>query len=168
MALPILVGGGLALSKRNENRRKQAASNVYSTKYPLLNECAPMEDSIKSAQAELKIIDASPVNTSGAKRIKKRNSDTLKSWIGVMKAHLKDLTCGINVASTESVAPIVMPSSNMEVPKLEKAPQGSESTADATNDENLPEPNNKKGVNWLLIGGAAIGVLVIFKFMKNK
>jgi hypothetical protein len=143
MAIAVLVGGGLGLSKRNENRRKQAASNVYSTKYPLLNECAPMEAAIESAKAELKIINAAPVNTSGAKRIKKRNSDTLKSWIPVMKAHLKDLTCGINVASTESVVPIVMPT-NREVLKTEKAPQGSESTNEATNDENLPDPNNKK------------------------
>jgi hypothetical protein len=167
MAVAVLVGGGLGLSKRNENRRKQAASNTYSTKYPLLNECAPMEAAIESAKYELKIIDAAPVNTSGAKRIKKRNSDTLKSWIGVMKAHLKDLTCGINVASTESVAPIVMPQVR-EILKPEKVLQTTESTTEATNDENLPQPDDKKGINWLLIGGVLVGVFVIFKFMKNK
>jgi hypothetical protein len=166
MAIAVLVGGGLGLSKRNENRRKQAASNVYSTKYPLLNECAPMEAAIESAKAELKIINAAPVNTSGAKRIKKRNSDTLKSWIPVMKAHLKDLTCGINVASTESVAPIVT-QQVMDTPRPDNI-QGMAPAVEATNEQNLSKPDNKKGINWLLIGGVAIGVFAISKFMKNK
>jgi hypothetical protein len=172
MAIAVLSGGlGIGLSKKAENKRKQAAANEYSSKYPLLNDCGPMEDSIKNAVFELKTIDSAPVNTAGAKRIKKRNSDALRSWVSVMKEHLKDLTCGINVASTQTA--MVEPSSRSTATEILR-PEKSEKLEDvkteesqAKNDENPAPPNNKKGVNWLLIGGVAIGVFAIFKFMKK-
>ena len=35
------------------------------------------------------------------------------------------------------------------------------------NGENLAAPTVKKGVNWLLIGGLAVGGYFIYKFMKK-
>ena len=84
-----------------------------------------------------------------------------------MNGHIKDLKSGMNVASSESVSPVVIPSSNKELPIPEKVPQGTENSPEATNDENLSGSNNKKGVNWFLIGGVAIGAFVIYKLIKK-
>lgn len=165
MAVPLIVGVGA--SKRAENRRRQAASNAFSQKYPLLNDCASMEASIKNAVLESKNIDASPATTAGAKRIKKRNSDALRSWLLVMREHLRDLTCGINVASTNVATPPVSPA---PAPVTEPAvlPQIQVGNAMADSSENLAAPTKKKGVNWFLIGGLVVGAVVVFKMLKKK
>jgi hypothetical protein len=167
MALPILAGGALALSKRNENKRKQAAANEYSKKYPLVDNIDSMESSLEAAKSELKNLKNMVAKTAGAKRVKARNSFALTEWTSIMNGHIKDLKSGMNVASSESVSPVVIPSSNKELPIPEKVPQGTENSPEATNDENLPKADNKKGVNWFLIGGVAIGAFVIYKLIKK-
>lgn len=78
-----------------EAQRKEAAANQASSKYPLTNDCDLMKSTIEAAKAELAQINASRPSTAGGKRIKSRNSDSLKVWINEMQNFLKDLTCGI-------------------------------------------------------------------------
>jgi len=78
-----------------EAQRKEATANEMSGKYPLSNDCDLMKSTIEAAQAELAQINASRPSTAGGKRIKSRQTDSLRSWINEMKNFLKDLTCGI-------------------------------------------------------------------------
>jgi hypothetical protein len=78
-----------------EAQRKEAAANEMSGKYPLTNDCNLMKSTIEAAKAELAQINASRPSTAGGKRIKARNSASLKTWINEMQNFLKDLTCGI-------------------------------------------------------------------------
>jgi hypothetical protein len=165
MILPI--GVGIAASKKAENKRKQAAANEYSKKYPLVDNIDSMQASLEAAKLELKNLNNMATKTAGAKRVKARNSFALTEWTSVMNGHIKDLKSGMNVASTETAIPIVMPLSNKEIPIPERAPQSTESESQTLNDQNLSESDNKKGVNWLLIGGAALGVFVIYKLIKK-
>ena len=120
-----------------------------------------MKKSISEAQSELKMIDRSPAQTAGAKRVRKRNMDALGSWISVMKDHLKDLTCGIAVAATQPAAPAPTPAPTPAAPVAEVTP------AVAETGENLAAGTKEKGVNWLLIGGLVVGGLVIYKLLKK-
>jgi hypothetical protein len=166
MILPV-GGAAIAISKKAENKRKQAAANEYSKKYPLVDNIDSMQASLEAAKSELKNLKNMVAKTAGAKRVKARNSFALTEWTSIMNGHIKDLKSGMNVASSESVSPVVMPSSNKELPIPEKVPQSTENSPEATNDENLPESDNKKGVNWFLIGGVAIGAFVIYKLIKK-
>jgi hypothetical protein len=164
MPLPYLAAGvGLGVSQRSRNKRTQAASNKFSKRFPLLEDCVSMEASIKRAQIDLKNLVASPASTAKAKREKKTDESALRSWINTMKSHLRDLKCGLNVSSSSNVVipvkqqvveatPIVAQISEMESPEI----------------NNLASDTKKKGVNWLLIGGVAVFGIVIFKMLKKK
>lgn len=182
MAVPVIVG--VALSKRASNRRKQAAANAYSQKYPLLDDAGAMQVAIDAAVLELKNIDATPAKTAGAKRVKKRNSDTLRKWIVIMNEHNKDLKSGMNVASTQvgSVAAItrealaVLPTETKVVEATEivkDQPKSGTDVSDITPETNVDNAGNiaastkKKGVNWLLIAGIGIAVYFGYKYYKK-
>lgn len=176
MAVPLaVVPAGLAvgLSKRAENRRRQAAANEYSKKYPLLDNANAMQDSIDRALAELKTIDSTPANTAGAKRVKKRNSTTLRSWMLVMREHMKDLQSGMAIATTQQSGTIaVVPELKvLETSRLgdtEKTVLPTEQVGTTTPENmNLAQNTKKKGVNWLLIGGVLVGAFVIYKVVKK-
>lgn len=200
MAIPYVVGGlGIALSKRRQNRLKQAAANEFSQKYPLLDQYSAMQSSVDAAVIELKNIDASPAETAGAKRVKKRNSATLRKWIIVMNDHLKDLRSGMSVATTK-LAPKMFDAHNRlgmsqqntpmattvvmaeqtqpiqtvlpQVPAGYGAEEPKElsqvnTETDVNNTGNLAAPTKEKGVNWLLIGGAALAVYFGYKYFKK-
>lgn len=173
MAVPLaVVPAGLAvgLSKRAENRRRQAAANEYSKKYPLLDDANAMQNSIDRALAELKTIDSTPATTAGAKRVKKRNSSTLRSWMLTMREHLKDLQSGMAIATTQQTGTVaVMPEIKVLPPDTERTVLPMEQIGSVTPDSsNLAENTKKKGVNWLLIGGLLLGVFVIYKLAKRN
>jgi hypothetical protein len=175
MALPIFAGVATAVpimtSKKAENKRKQAAANTYSAKYPLLDNCAAMEASIQNAVTESKNIDASPAETAGAKRIKKRVSNAIRSWLLVMREHLKDLQCGINVAST--VQPMIASENVMRSavePEMKREVIANTVMANVqpdTNNGNIASPTREKGVNWVLIGGVVVGGFLLLKYLKK-
>lgn len=160
------IGGGIALSKRAQNRRKQAAANEYSKKYPLADSVETMDSYIQSAETELKNIKNTPAQTAGAKRVKQRNSQALSKWITVMKEQKKDLAVGINVASTTTAAPApvaVEPlvAAPAEAVKADAVAAGNVENVDGTESQ-------KKGVNWVLIAGVAVGAIILYKILKNK
>lgn len=162
MPIPYIIGGGaVALAARKRKRMAQAASNKYSQKYPLLDNCSSMEASLKSAQIELKNLSNAPASTASAKRQKKYAEAALSSWISTIKSHNNDLKCGLDLSSVQSVAPIsqVIPAVNSQVTAQEIAPSET---------QNLASDTRKKGVNWILIGGVLVAGVVIFKLLKKK
>jgi len=168
---PTVVGGTL-LSKRAENRRKQAAANAFSQKYPLVDDIGANSAALQTAKAELKAINASPARTPGAKRVKNRNSAELSKWIAVMESHGKDLKAGMAVATSQSAAVVASMAPNVAntPPVVMPANQGGmkepEMPAEAAAAENMAAPT-KSGTNWLLIGGIAIGAIVLYKIIKR-
>jgi hypothetical protein len=174
MSIPIVAGGGLAigLSKRASNRRKQAAANEYSKKYPLLDDVGAMDSSITAAVNELKNIDAVPAKTAGAKRVKKRNSDTLRSWLLVMKEHAKDLSVGMNLATTQVTNSAGELPIKQDVlyspPQFNKDALSNATVLNSNQSANLAEGTQKKGVNWLLIGGFIVAGFIVYKIVKKN
>jgi hypothetical protein len=157
--LAVPTGVGIAVSKKAENKRRQAASNEYSKKYPLLDDVSSMEASLSAARLELKNLNNMAANTAGAKRVKARNSSTLSKWTLVMSSHIKDLKAGMNMASSQ-----VYPAQKVEGEKsseLNPVAPPQEEVLDMVGE------NPKKGVNWLLIGGVAVGAFVIYKLIKK-
>lgn len=162
------AGITLASKKRAENKRKQAAANEFSKRYPLVDDLATMQNYIASANAELKSLKGSAAETAGAKRVKKRNVEMLNKWVLVMKDHSKDLKAGLPMASTE-MAPVppmtevAMPAALVKnqpdvlppAPPAEQEPMGEAAPA-------------KKGTNWLLIGGAVVAVILVVKLLKKN
>jgi hypothetical protein len=164
------VGGGILASKKAENRRKQAAANAFSQKYPLVDDIGANSAALQTAKAELKAINASPARTAGAKRVKNRNSAELSKWIAVMESHGKDLKAGMAVATTQSavasMAPNVANTPPVVMPPSQGGTQEPETPAEAAAAENMAAPT-KGGTNWLLIGGIAIGAIVLYNIVKR-
>jgi hypothetical protein len=165
MPLPYFVAGGIGLgiSQRKRNKRTQAASNKFSQKYPLLEDCQSMEASIKNAKDELKSISAAPAKNRKSRLFKSADEMALMSWLNTMRMHLKDLKCGLNMSSSSN-AVIPAQQTVQAAPiqaEIKEQPAPSES-------QNLASVTKKKGVNWLLIGGVAVAGIVVFKMLKKK
>lgn len=166
-AVPAAVGIGI--SKKAENKRKQAAANEYSQKYPLLDDLGSMESSFAAAKNELKNLNNMVATTAGAKRVKERNKSALTKWTLIMSGHIKDLKAGMNVASSQ-VAPLpAQPVSQDVVPPVAApvAPAQEVVAAVEKTEGEVSAETAKKGVNWLLIGGVALGAFVIYKMIKK-
>ena len=164
MSTPFLfipAGIGIAVSKKAENKRRQAASNEFSKRYPLLDDLGSMESSLASAKLELKNFNNMSANTAGAKRVKARNTDLLNKWTLIMSGHIKDLKAGMNMASSQ-VAPIPAQATLAPVVAQEEA-----SAPAQTAGEEIAGETPKKVVNWLLIGGVAVGAFLIYKLIKK-
>ena len=164
MPAPFLIvpaGIGIAASKKAENKRSQAAANEYSKKYPLVDDLSSMEASLSAAKLELKNLNNMVAKTAGAKRVKARNSSTLSKWTLVMSGHIKDLKAGMNMASSQ-VAPVPAQAMAAPVVAQEEAPAPAQTAG-----EEISAETPKKGVNWLLIGGVALGAFAIYKLIKK-
>jgi hypothetical protein len=164
MPAPLLIvpaGIGIAVSKKAENKRRQAASNEFSKRYPLLDDLGSMESSLASAKLELKKLNSMAANTAGAKRVKARNTDLLNKWTLVMSSHIKDLKAGMNMASSQ-VAPVPAQATVAPVVAQEEAPAPAQTAG-----EEISAEAPQKGVNWLLIGGVAVGAFLIYKLIKK-
>lgn len=100
--VPVAVGGVAisAISKRKEARRRAAAANEFSKKYPLSDDPNEMARLINQADLELKTFKGLPANNKAQRRVKTRNVDTLQSWLNVMKDHNKDVMA---LSSAQSV-----------------------------------------------------------------
>lgn len=166
------AGLTVAAKKRAENRRRQAAANDFSKKYPLSDDAATMQSYISQATTEVKNLNAQPATTAGAKRVKKRNVEMLNKWILVMKDHSKDLKAGISVATTQvapvpqvadmgTAAPLPAPASAVMPDVLPPAPA-------AEGEPAVEGAAPKKKTNWLLIGGAVVGVILLVNLLKKR
>lgn len=162
------AGLTIAAKKRAENRRRQAASNEFSKRYPLVDDAATMQNYISSANAELKNLKVQPAETAGAKRVKKRNVEMLTKWVLVMKDHSKDLKAGIAIASTD-MAP-VPPMTQGAAPSTptvvapDVLPPAPPVVAEPTAEAATPQ----KRTNWLLIGGAVVAVILVVNLLKKN
>ena len=165
--LPILgLGGGItAISKRKQARKMQGARNAFSQKYPLLEDVSSMEASISNAEKELSAIKAAPTKNAAARRSQGLSVSALSAWIITMKDQLRDLKAEISVATTSSSIVPTMPNNSVQPTSSGQTPVVA--GVPVQNGENLAAPTIKKGVNWLLIGGLAVGGYFIYKFMKK-
>lgn len=166
----------VATKNRAENRKRQAVANEYSKKYPLSDNAETMQGYISAASLELRTIQGTIATTAGAKRVKKRNSDLLSNWIGVMKDQVRDIKSGISLAT--SVAAPIPPV--MEQPQTDNVPRGTSGVVAASPSvgvlntsplmaqeaSNLAAPT-KKGMNWLLLGGFAVGAILLYRYLKK-
>lgn len=172
LAVPVVV------AKKRDNKRKQAASNVFSNKYPLLDDFKSMEASLAAALLELKNIRNSAANTASAQRVKSRNTTALNKWIQIIKGHLNDLKSGMNVASSESVVvgTAQQPAEQLprpnRIPSSEVVSMGSAAPVGAVEESSVLAESGiastrKKGINLLVLGGVAVGVFLIYKLLKK-
>jgi len=90
------LGGAALLSKKKQARRAQAASNKWSTQFPLVDDYASQQAMINQAQLQLKTLQGQGMKS---KQVKAEITQ-LSKWIGVMRAQLKDLKTGMDMAST--------------------------------------------------------------------
>lgn len=88
-----LTFGGLVIAKKAENKRISQSEADYLKKYPFSNFCNEMKDTLQKAQLELAQIKASSTSTSGAKRIKERNTNALAKRIAEIEQYLPSLDC---------------------------------------------------------------------------
>jgi len=162
--LPVLgiYGGSSAIAKRKQNRRMQGAKNVFSKKYPLLDDISSMESSIANAEKELSALKTAPTKNAAARRAQNLSVSALSAWIITMKDQVRDLKAEFSVATTSSSTVPTMPNNSVQ---SAQAPVVAGVAVE--NGENLAAPTVKKGVNWLLIGGLAVGGYFIYKLLKK-
>lgn len=177
------TAGGIALiNKKKQARRQQAAANKWSTQFPLVDDFASQQALIDKANLQLRNLQGK----SGKGESKQTKVDRLQlsKWIGVMKAQAKDLKTGLDMASTnQGQAPSPDQIQNAPLPVAPiptrgsglgqgSAPAGnslsSQEVAQAeANGENIAA-DTKKPTNWLLIGGIAVGAILLFSLMRRK
>lgn len=162
------AGLTVAAKKRAENRRRQAASNEFSKRYPLVDDAATMQNYISAANAELKALKGSAAETAGAKRVKKRNVEMLTKWVLVMKDHSKDLKAGIAIASTDMAPVPPMTEVAMPAALVKNQPDVLPPAPTAGEDAMGTAAPAKKGTNWLLIGGAVVAVILVVNLLKKN
>ena len=166
------LGGAALLSKKKQARRAQAASNKWSTQFPLVDDYASQQAMINQAQLQLKTLQAQ----GGKSKQVKAEIAQLSKWIGVMRAQLKDLKTGMDMASTNiqkaptptAIASAQLPVAQMAAP-TENAPTGVTSgdvAENVANGDNLASAT-KKPTNWLLIGGLVVGAVVLYRMFKK-
>jgi hypothetical protein len=163
MPIPLLLGvGGVALAKRKQARKMQGAKNAFSKKYPLLEDVSSMEASISNAESELSKMKSAPTKNAAARRAQSLSVSALSSWIVTMKDQVRDLKAELSVATTSSSTVPTMPNTSVQTAQAPVV-----AGVAVENGENLAAPTVKKGVNWLLIGGLAVGGYLIYKLLKK-
>jgi len=166
------AGGVVLLSKKKQAKRAQAASNKWSTQFPLVDDFASQKAMLDKAQLQLKTLQAQ----GGKSKQVKAEIAQLSKWIGVMKAQAKDLKTGMDMASTnvqKAPSPNAISQSQLPVTQVgsgvENAPTGvttSDVAENVANGDNLATAT-KKPTNWLLIGALAVGSIVVFRMLKK-
>jgi hypothetical protein len=170
------IAGGAIISKKAKAKRAQAAANKWSTQFPLVDDYDSMQAMILRASAQLKTLNSQNVRGRASKTLKAEIAE-LSKWIGVMKAHLKDVKSGLDLASTNvaqapnpaTIAQIPLPMPATEPVSSDVMPASYVAQAETAIGEaagNLAAPT-KKGTNWLLIGGLVIGAIVLVKVFKK-
>ena len=170
------AGGVALLNKKKQARRQQAAANKWSTQFPLVDNYASQQAMIDKANLQLRTL----VGKSGKGESKQARADRqqLSKWIGVMKAQAKDLKTGMDMASTnQGQAPTAAQIQNTALPVPPSPTRGADTSGAAlssqevaqaeANGENIAA-DTKKPTNWLLIGGIAVGAILLFSMMRRN
>jgi hypothetical protein len=105
---------------------------------------------------------SAPTKNAAARRAQSLSVSALSSWIVTMKDHVRDLKAELSLATTSSSTVPTMPN-NISQPTQAPVVAG----VQVQNGENLAAPTVKKGVNWLLIGGLAVGGYFVYKLLKK-
>ena len=74
-----------------------------------------------------------------------------------------------NASGDEIKAPVEPTMKAVVISETSQEPNTAETVVKSLqNGENLAAPTKQKGVNWVLIGGIAIGSILLFKYLKRK
>jgi hypothetical protein len=168
LASPLVLPGvvGIASSKKAENKRRQAAANEFSKKYPLGDDYSAIMASLNAAKSELQAIKNSTAKNAGERRVKARNILMLSKWIEVMNGHAKDLKVGVNIASSQVRPTTPTPAAAAAAPAPDMNTI-SQPVVGASEGKQTPDVAPKGKPNWILIGGVALGVFVVYKLLKK-
>ena len=174
------AGGVALLNKKKQARRQQAAANKWSTQFPLVDDFASQQAMIDKANLQLRTLSGK--SGKGESKQSRADRQQLAKWIGVMKAQAKDLKTGMDMASTNQ-AQAPSPAQIQNAPMLYSPTRGSglgqgsapagnslssqEVAQSEANGENIAA-DTKKPTNWLLIGGIAVGAILLFSLMRRK
>ena len=137
-----------------------------------MDDYASQQAMINQAQLQLKTLQGQGMKS---KQVKAEITQ-LSKWIGVMRAQLKDLKTGMDMASTnmqKAPTPTAIASAQLPVaqmaPATENAPTGVTSgdvAENVANGDNLASAT-KKPTNWLLIGGLVVGAVFLYRMFKK-
>lgn len=133
-----LTLGGIALSKRAEEKRVMAADDEMDKKYPFSQNCLEMQHILKTANLNLAQMEAEKSGNAGAKRVRARNAAALKRRIAEIEAYIPSLDCS----------------------KAIVAPDGLPTQATA--------PANSNMSKYLLYGLAGVILIVVFSNLMKK
>jgi hypothetical protein len=176
MALLPLIAGGLIAKKVNKSKELKQQDKVtgnYQNDFPISNDCAELDNTIRLAQFELVKVTNQPANTKGAKRNRDRALGILTKWVDTLKNYRKDLTCGmatkvpLNQSSGNVVAqPQPMPSTSTMTTGVSSGVNDAYSNPmDQGNDTS---DSTEKKPNYLLYGGIGLVSVVVLYFVFKK
>lgn len=166
--------GATAISKivkRKQERKTNAAKNVFSQNFPLSEDIPTLENNIAKADADLKKLNAAPTKNAAQRKSKALNIRVLSDWIITLKEELRDNKAEAEIirqAQAKAQAQNVAPSPiNAITPILtpSQVPIVANQTLEVG--QNMATPT-KKGVNWLLIAGVGVGGYILYQLLKNK
>ena len=172
--LPLIAGGFIAkkINKNNESKQQDKVTGNYQKDFPISNDCAEMDETIRLAQFELVKVTNAPSNSKGAKRNRDRALSILTKWIDTLKNYRKDLTCGLgtnqplNQSSGNINAQPQSSTSSLTLPMSTNVASGvsdnysKEQQTDMTSDVKKP--------NYLLYGGIGLASVVVLYFVFKK
>jgi hypothetical protein len=175
--LPLLAGGLIAkkINKGKELKQQDKVTGNYQNDFPISNDCAELDNTIRLAQFELVKVTNEPQNSKGAKRNRDRALGILTKWVDTLKNYRKDLTCGMgtNQPLSQSSGNVVAQPQPMPIASI------SSLTTNVSSGVNDPYSNPKdqgndtsdsteKKPNYLLYGGIGLASVVVLYFVFKK
>jgi len=179
--LPLIAGGlvGKKINKSKELKQQDKVTGNYQNDFPISNDCAELDNTIRLAQFELIKVTNEPQNSKGAKRNRDRALGILTKWIDTLKNYRKDLTCGLGTnqplsqASGNVVAqPQPMPIASTTALTTTELSGGVNNSVmnpmeQTTSSDGSAEPTENKP-NYLLYGGIGLASVVVLYFVFKK
>jgi hypothetical protein len=173
--LPVLAGG-LAVqtkSKKNESKKQNKVTGNYQRDFPLSNDCAELDETIRLAEFELVKVKNEPRNTKGSRRAVDRATGILTTWVNTLKNYRKDLTCGLgtnqplNQSSGNVIAqPQPMPSTSTMTTGVSSGVN--DAYSNPMEQGNDSGDSTEKKPNYLLYGGIGLASVVVLYFVFKK
>ncbi len=162
------AGAAVLAGKRKQAKRAQAAANKWSGQFPLTDDRASMQQTLSSAELQLKTLRAQRPKAGGA-FVKKWKADEaeLAKWIGAIKGHIRGLKSGLDTSSTNIPSMAAPQPVQAATPTMAPAPQPAEEQPLTTEAIDAQSGAAPKKTNYLLYAGIAVGVILLARALKK-